>query len=84
MAGEVGHQRADHGAVAGEHGLDRGGAVVDPLHDLELLVAHVARVAVPVGLRLDEERRLAGVAVRGLDDEVVAEAGDSASAISSS
>ena len=75
MAGEVGHQRADDRAVAREHGLDRRGAVVDPLHDLELLVGHVLGVLVPVALPADEERGLAGVAVGRLHDEVVAEAG---------
>ena len=48
VAGEVGHQRPDDGAVAGQHRLDRRRAVVDPLHDLQLLVGHVVRVAVPV------------------------------------
>ena len=73
VAGQVGHQRTDHGAVAGDARLDRDRPRVDPPHHLELLVGHLAGVRVPVPLASDEERGLAGVAVRGLDHQVVAE-----------
>ena len=73
VAGQVGHQRPDHGAVAGDARLDRDRLGLDPAHHLELLVGHLAGVGVPVALAADEERRLARVAVRGLHDQVVAE-----------
>ena len=73
IAGEVGHERADDGAVRGDAGLDGGRLVVDALHHLELLVDDVLGDGVEVRLRLDEERGLAGVAVRRLHDQVGAE-----------
>ncbi len=72
---ELGHERADQRPVAGDDALDRKLLGVDPPHDLEVLALQLVGVALPVGGCRDEERRLARVAVRRLDDEVRAEAG---------
>ena len=74
--GELGHQRSDERAVTRDHALDRELARLDPLHDLDLLADDLLLVLLPVALGRDEERRLPGVAVRRLHDEVVAEPGD--------
>ena len=63
VAGEVGHERSDDGAVTGDARLHGGGLVVDPLHHLQLLADDVLGVVVPVLLGLDEEGGLARVAV---------------------
>ncbi len=70
VAGEVAHDRADDGAVAGDYALDGRRAAVDPLHHLQLLADEVAGGGDEVALATDEERGLAGVAVRGLHDQV--------------
>src|SRR5215203_2369356 len=75
MPGQLRHERTDDGAVAGEYRLDRDRAVVDSLHHLDLVADQVALVSLPAGLIVDEERGLAGVAVRRLDDQVRPEAG---------
>ncbi len=73
IAGQIGHERPHDGAVAGVDGLHGRGPVVDPLHDLELFADHVLGVALPVALLLDEEGRLARIAVRRLHDQVGAQ-----------
>ena len=72
--GELGHQRPDQRAVTRDHALDRELARLDPPHHLDVVVDDLLRVRPPVALVRDEERRLPGVAVRGLHDEVLAEA----------
>ena len=57
-----------------DHALDRELARLDPLHHLDLVPTIFRSCARPVVLVGDEERRLPGVAVRGLHDEVVAQA----------
>ena len=52
-----------------------GGVVLDPVHDLRLVAGDGVGVTVPAGLVGDEERGLAGIAVRQLDHQVVPEAG---------
>ena len=75
VADQLGHERADDRAAPSEHRLDRHRAVVDAAHHLDLLADDVGAVLAPVGLRRDEERGLAGVAVWRLDDEFVTETG---------
>ena len=43
MPGQLGHERADDGAIAGEDCLHRDRTVVDPLHHLDLVADDVAR-----------------------------------------
>jgi hypothetical protein len=77
VPGQLGHERADDGAVAGEDRLDRDRTVVDPLHHLDLVADDVAPMPLPTGLVVDEEGGLARVAVGRLHDEVGAEASTS-------
>ena len=77
MAGDVVHQRADERAVPGQHGLHRDRPVVDPPHDLDLLLGQrlLRRALIPVGAGPDEERGLARVPVGHLHHQVMAQPG---------
>ena len=69
-ARELGHERPHEGAVARHDALDGRLARLDPLHHLQLLARELLLAVDPIGLRGDEERRLPGIPVRGLHDEV--------------
>jgi hypothetical protein len=72
---ETRHCGADHGAVAGHDALEAHLDIADALHDFDFRLDQIAGAVIPVALAAHEERPTAGVAIRGLDHEVVSQPG---------